>query len=71
MAIHANDSKTISGSNHDQHENIGDGHIGIEGFKALAGEKRLYNKAWLLEVPGFLGEGPDEENIKLLTSCFK
>ncbi|MEK7089540.1 MAG: deoxyribonuclease IV, partial [Patescibacteria group bacterium] len=71
VAIHANDSKTISGSNHDQHENIGDGHIGIEGFKALAGEKRLYNKAWLLEVPGFLGEGPDEENIKLLTSCFK
>ena len=71
VAIHANDSKTISGSNHDQHENIGDGHIGIEGFKALAGEKRLYNKAWLLEVPGFLCEGPDEENIKLLTSCFK
>lgn len=71
VAIHANDSKTISGSNHDQHENIGEGHIGIEGFKALAGEKRLHNKAWLLEVPGFGDEGPDAENIKILTECFK
>lgn len=71
VAIHANDSKTISGSKHDQHENIGEGHIGLAGFKALASEPRLHNKAWLLEVPGFSGEGPDAENIKLLTSCFK
>lgn len=70
VAIHANDSKTISGSKHDQHENIGEGHIGLAGFKALAGEKRLHDKAWLLEVPGFGGEGPDAENIKILTECF-
>lgn len=71
VAIHANDSKTLSGSKHDQHENIGEGHIGLAGFKALAGEKRLHDKAWLLEVPGFQSEGPDAENIKLLTSCFE
>ena len=68
--IHVNDSKTIAGSHHDQHQNIGEGHIGLKGFRALAGEKRLHDKAWLLEVPGFEDEGPDAKNIKILKSCF-
>ena len=32
--IHANDSKTAMGSNHDKHENIGEGFIGMTGFRA-------------------------------------
>lgn len=68
--MHANDSMTAAGSFHDKHENIGEGHIGLPGFKALAGEKRLHDKVWLLEVPGFEGSGPDRKNIEILKSCF-
>lgn len=68
--IHANDSMTESGSHHDRHENIGEGHIGIKGFKALAGDARLRSIPWILEVPGFDGEGPDRKNLDLLRNCF-
>ncbi|MBI5742488.1 MAG: deoxyribonuclease IV [Candidatus Niyogibacteria bacterium] len=69
-ALHANDSKTLFGSHNDRHENIGAGAIGLTGFKNLAKEKRLWDKDWLLEVPGFDGEGPDAKNIAILKSCF-
>ena len=69
-ALHANDSKTVAGSHHDQHENIGDGHVGIAGFEALARSKRFDHAAWMLEVPGIEGLGPDEENLKRLRACF-
>ncbi len=69
-AIHTNDSKTRSGSHHDQHENIGEGYIGLRGFVALAHEARLREKPWILEVPGFDNEGPDKKNIDILTNCF-
>lgn len=68
--LHVNDSKTASASHHDRHENIGEGYIGKEGFKALANEHRLWNKDWILEVPGFTNEGPDKKNIDILKSCF-
>jgi len=68
--LHVNDSKTKSGSCHDRHENIGKGHIGLNGFKALAKEKRLKDKAWILEVPGFKGNGPDKKNVDILKSLF-
>ena len=70
IAIHANDSKTASGSHHDRHENIGEGYIGMSGFRALAGERCLREKTWLLEVPGFLDEGPDRKNVEILRACF-
>ena len=68
--LHINDSKSPYNSHHDLHENIGKGYIGIEGFKNLASEKRVRNKPWILEVPGFKNEGPDKKNIELLNSCF-
>lgn len=71
VAVHANDSKTTWNSHNDRHENIGEGHIGLTGFKELAKEKRLWDKAWLLEVPGFKDEGPDKKNVDILKSCFK
>lgn len=71
VAIHANDSKTAFNSNNDRHENIGEGFIGMSGFKNLAKEKRLHSKHWMLEVPGFAGEGPDAKNVTRLRSCFK
>ncbi|MEK7138348.1 MAG: TIM barrel protein, partial [Patescibacteria group bacterium] len=71
VALHANDSKTEFNSHNDRHHNIGEGHIGHKGFQNLASEKRLHNKVWLLEVPGFDDLGPDAKNVKILKSCFK
>lgn len=69
-ALHINDSKTAYNSHHDRHENLGEGFIGISGFKNLAKEKRLAHAAWILEVPGFANEGPDKKNVDILRSCF-
>ena len=71
VAIHANDSKTPFASHNDRHENIGEGCIGLAGFKNLAKENRLKDKIWLLEVPGFDNLGPDKRNIDILKSCFR
>lgn len=70
IVIHANDSKTVAGSHHDKHENIGKGYMGLDAFKTLAMESRLWSKPWVLEVPGYDGNGPDKKNIEVLKSCF-
>ncbi|MBI5220696.1 MAG: deoxyribonuclease IV [Candidatus Liptonbacteria bacterium] len=70
VVVHANDSRTAASSHHDQHENIGQGHIGLAGFQNLARESKFCKMPWLLEVPGFDGEGPDAKNIKILKECF-
>jgi apurinic endonuclease APN1 len=70
VAMHANDSKTPYNSQNDKHENIGEGFIGFEGFRALAREKRIAHTVWFLEVPGFDEQGPDKENVDRLKSCF-
>ena len=64
--LHANDSKMELGGHRDRHENIGDGHIGREGFRVLMAEPALGGKAWLLEVPGIEDDGPDLENVNRL-----
>lgn len=71
VAIHANDSKTKFGSGSDRHENLGEGEIGLSGFRNLAKETRLKNTSWMLEVPGFDDMGPDKRNLDILKSCFK
>lgn len=71
IALHINDSKTLAGSKHDRHENVGQGYIGLSGFQNLAKEKRVTGIPWILEVPGFNNEGPDKKNINLLKSLFK
>jgi deoxyribonuclease-4 len=70
VALHANDSKTPYNSQNDKHENIGEGFIGIDGFKNLAKEKMISHTRWFLEVPGFDDLGPDKRNMDLLKSCF-
>ncbi|MBI2036853.1 MAG: deoxyribonuclease IV [Candidatus Liptonbacteria bacterium] len=70
VALHVNDSKTAFNSHHDRHENIGEGQIGLDGFRELAKRTELHDKAWILEVPGFENAGPDRRNIELLKSCF-
>lgn len=70
--VHANDSKTPLGGLRDRHENIGEGHIGREGFEVICGHPAFAGKAFMLEVPGFATEerpkpdGPDLENVRRL-----
>ncbi|MYD66202.1 MAG: deoxyribonuclease IV [Chloroflexi bacterium] len=64
--VHANDSKGELGGNLDRHENIGDGEIGYDGFRAVLGSMAFTGKTFLLEVPGIENDGPDLENVQRL-----
>jgi deoxyribonuclease-4 len=68
VAIHANDSKCPLGGGIDRHENIGDGHIGRDGFENLLSHPALTEVPFLLEVPGIEDDGPDRENVEILKS---
>ena len=65
-AVHANDSKVAFGSGVDRHENIGDGDIGVEGFKTIMSHPAFADVPFLLEVPGSHKKGPDKENVDRL-----
>jgi len=75
VAMHINDSKTPYNSQNDKHENLGEGQIGLAGFRALAAfaraDKYLSKTSWFLEVPGFDDLGPDKRNVDILKSCFE
>ena len=64
--LHLNDSKTPIGSNRDRHENIGEGEIGLDGFRAIVTSPALADLPGILEVPGFDGDGPDALNVQRL-----
>jgi deoxyribonuclease-4 len=49
--IHANDAKTALNSHVDRHANIGNGNIGVEGFRRILNHPRLQEKAFILETP--------------------
>jgi apurinic endonuclease APN1 len=70
-AVHANDTKQPLGTFRDRHENIGDGHIGLAGFKTFMGHPAFRDVPFLLEVPGVDGSGPDSKNIKRLKAIRK
>jgi deoxyribonuclease-4 len=65
-AVHANDTKQPLGTFRDRHENIGEGHIGLEGFRTLMAHPAFRHVPFLLEVPGFDGNGPDAKNVRRL-----
>ena len=60
-AVHANDSKRVCGSGVDRHDNIGE-----EGFAAIMANPAFADVPFLLEVPGFEGNGPDQQNMDIL-----
>jgi deoxyribonuclease IV len=49
--IHANDSKFERGERRDRHENIGDGHIGETGWRAMLAQPVLTSVPLILETP--------------------
>jgi deoxyribonuclease-4 len=65
-ALHLNDSKTALGSKVDRHENIGEGRIGVEGFRALVHHPKLARLGAFIETPHFEEDVPDQRNLELL-----
>lgn len=63
--IHANDSKGALGSHLDRHQNIGEGHIGLEGFRRIVNHPKLRNKPFILETP-VEKPGDDRRNLDTL-----
>ena len=68
VAVHANDSKCPLAGGVDRHENIGEGHIGMDGFGNILSHPAFAEVPFLLEVPGFANEGPDRRNVEILKS---
>jgi deoxyribonuclease-4 len=50
--VHANDSMYPRGERRDRHASIGDGHIGIEGWRAIVSRPELARVPFILETPG-------------------
>jgi len=65
-AIHLNDSKRELGSKVDRHEHIGQGQIGLEGFRLIMNDLRFIEVPKILEIPGDMNQF--KENLNLLTS---
>jgi len=63
--IHANDSKGQLGSRVDRHANIGEGHIGLEGFRRMLRHPKLGAKPFILETP-VTNPGDDRRNLDTL-----
>jgi deoxyribonuclease-4 len=65
--MHANDSKGALGSHIDRHQNIGEGYIGLEGFRRILAHPKLRSKAFILETP-VEKDGDDKRNLDTLKS---
>jgi deoxyribonuclease IV len=63
--IHANDSKGALDSHLDRHANIGEGNIGVEGFRRILNHPRWRTKPFILETP-VDEEGDDRRNLEAL-----
>jgi deoxyribonuclease-4 len=64
--IHLNDSKNPLGSNKDRHEHIGDGEIGLEGFRQFVNDSRLAGIPGILETEKDDAGDNDRRNIETL-----
>jgi deoxyribonuclease-4 len=65
-AIHINDSKREKGSRVDRHEQLGEGHIGLEGFRNFVNDSRLKKIPMILETPKGEDLAEDITNLKVL-----
>jgi deoxyribonuclease-4 len=66
--LHMNDSKRECGSHIDRHEHIGNGRIGLDGFRLLMNDPRFNNVPKILETPKDEDMKEDVENMKILRS---
>ncbi|MDO8669664.1 MAG: deoxyribonuclease IV [Candidatus Buchananbacteria bacterium] len=64
--IHANDSKVELNAKKDRHEHIGQGYIGLIGFKAIVDLAKKHNIDLILETPDLEGRKKDIKVLKSL-----
>ena len=69
--IHVNDSKKEFGSRRDRHQHIGQGFIGLDGFRNVVNDRRLKKIPMILETPKGEDLAEDIENLKVLRSLVK
>jgi len=65
---HLNDSRDPFDSGRDRHENIGEGTIGLDEFKLILNHPKMKHLPFIIETPGFDGNGPDKKNLDILKS---
>lgn len=65
-AFHVNDAKKPLASRVDRHEQLGEGFVGRDGFKALMQDKRFHAVPKILETPKGEGNDWDLKNLALL-----
>ena len=63
--IHLNDSKTPFGSRVDRHWHIGEGHIGLEGFRRIVNHRQLLHLSAIMETPR-QDDGDDFRNMSVI-----
>jgi deoxyribonuclease IV len=66
VAFHLNDSKTDLGSRVDRHAHIGEGKIGLEGFRHIVNDARFKNHPGCLETPKADDLHEDVRNLEVL-----
>lgn len=64
LMFHFNDTEVPLGGNRDRHWHIGEGNIGIEGFRAFLTRPELRGKTAILETPG--DDDDDLRNVQTL-----
>jgi deoxyribonuclease-4 len=69
--IHLNDAVKDLGSRVDRHAHIGEGKIGLEGFRLLMNDKRWEKIPKILETPKEGGTAKDIKNLSVLRSLVK
>jgi len=69
--IHLNDSRREQGSKIDRHEHIGEGHIGLDGFRNIVNDKRFEGTPMIIETPKGEDLLEDIENLKKLRGLVK
>ena len=67
-AFHLNDSKRPLGSRVDRHEHIGQGEIGVDGFRFLLNDARFTRIPKVIETPKTIETESDRRNLHLLRS---
>ncbi len=68
VMFHFNDTQIPLGGHKDRHWHIGEGLIGLTGFRALASHAALAEKTAILETPG--EEADDERNMRTIHGIF-
>ncbi len=66
--FHFNDTQVPLGGNRDRHHHIGEGNIGLAGFRALAMRPELREKTAILETPG--DRADDLRNMETIRHVF-